>query len=124
MRAAVWALVVCAAGAPVDAVARRRSSPSRTPPVSQCVKLAQSPDPDRRELVFRLRNRCAQTLDCSITWQVACDGRDGEAQSQSALLSSGDEREFHASAAACGDSWRISPARWSCAPPAAETAAR
>jgi hypothetical protein len=126
-RAAFAALLaVCASSAtPSSALARphRPRVAYRSP--SACIAFSQRSDPDRKTIVFRLENHCDEEVRCTLSWEVACDGQPATAREEATLMARGAGEAFEASALACGDAgWRISPARWSCAFPSRDTAAR
>lgn len=109
---------------PSSALAKKHAKSAPAPSGNRCVQMAQAANPDQRELVFTLQNKCKDRLECKVAWEVTCDAG-AEPQQRSALVDAGAREDFHASASECPGDWRISPARWTCRTPSAgDTASR
>jgi hypothetical protein len=68
---------------------------------------------------LRLSNRCGRDLQCSITWEVACQSEDEPRKAGSVFdLPAASTDGAYATAASCGDDgWEIRKVRWSCSDP-------
>lgn len=112
LAAVLAALVVAGAASWVMASPREARAGPRS--ALRCVRLAETRGADDRSLVFTLRNGCDRSLECTVTWDLTCDG-EASAESRSSTVEAHRSAAFLASAASCqGRSWRISPPRWRC----------
>jgi hypothetical protein len=104
----------------LSAIAATAGAQPKKPPatvnVGECVRYRQ--DQDDGGIGFTLRSSCSADLDCSISWNLRCDGDPAGGKRQGAqtfFLAAGSTGAAYASADACGDKgWSISQVRWSC----------
>ncbi len=81
----------------------------------RCPAFSQQNSDGGREIEFRIDNKCAMPLKCTLSWDVTCEGAAPVRHEESAEMAGAEGRTFRASAAVCGDAgWRISPATWNC----------
>ena len=104
----------------------RKAKPKPKKKITTCVRFSQIGDAEARTITFTIDNGCEQELSCSISWTVTCEREqtnDAESHDENALLGSGQDQSFHASAAVCGDdAYVISAPKWSCKTPSSDTA--
>jgi hypothetical protein len=113
-RLASWVTSVlsCAAFAAVIASVGDASADDSTR-VSKCVKYQQTQKETAIEV--RLTSSCSIDLACSVTWKLACEGKEPTHEAKAFPLLAGDVGQVTASAARCGDAgWAIRGVRWSC----------
>ena len=84
--------------------------------IYRCVDYSQ--DEAEEGMDLHLRNRCGMDLQCSMSWEVACQSEDASTKAGSVFdLEDATANGAFASAASCGDDgWEIRKIRWSCSP--------
>lgn len=114
-RAVVTALLVLAAGSAPSGSAHAKGKKTASLDAVRCPAFSQRNSEAGREIEFRIDNKCAMPLKCTLSWEVTCEGGAPVKHEEAAEMAGAEGHEFHASAAVCGElGWRISAATWNC----------